>query len=115
MSSFVGDNFNVFLILMLSSHIKCFVQECEESPDAVDPDIAELLTKCKAGLIDYQVDSRYQLHLHLHLNLPSIIFSIVHCNPLLSYVKENTKSSSSSISYFRQMLIPSTLKSLPLT
>ena len=31
-------------------------QECEESPDAVNPDIAELMAKCKAGLIDYQAN-----------------------------------------------------------
>ena len=31
-------------------------QECEESEDAVKPEIAELLAKCKAGLIDYQAN-----------------------------------------------------------
>jgi len=37
-------------------HIAQLYKECEEGPDAVDPDIAELLTKCKAGLIDYQAN-----------------------------------------------------------
>ena len=32
------------------------VQECEESEDACKPEIAELLAKCKAGLIDYQAN-----------------------------------------------------------
>ena len=32
------------------------MQECEESEDAVNPDIAELMAKCKAGLIDYQAN-----------------------------------------------------------
>ena len=31
-------------------------QECEESEDAVKPEIAELLAKCKAGLSDYQAN-----------------------------------------------------------
>merc|ERR1712241_810253 len=30
--------------------------ECEESGDAVKPEIAEILAKCKAGLIDYQAN-----------------------------------------------------------
>ena len=32
------------------------IQECEESEDACKPEIAELLAKCKAGLIDYQAN-----------------------------------------------------------
>ena len=32
------------------------IQECEESKDACKPEIAELLAKCKAGLIDYQAN-----------------------------------------------------------
>ena len=32
------------------------IQECEESKEASKPEIAELLAKCKAGLIDYQAN-----------------------------------------------------------
>ena len=32
------------------------IQECEQSSEAAKPEIAELLAKCKAGLIDYQAN-----------------------------------------------------------
>ena len=39
-----------------SLHIVQLYKECEESEDATKPDIAALLAKCKAGLIDYQAN-----------------------------------------------------------
>lgn len=39
-----------------SLHIVQLYKECEESEDACKPEIAELLAKCKAGLIDYQAN-----------------------------------------------------------
>jgi len=39
-----------------SLNIVQLYKECEESEDAVKPEIAELLAKCKAGLIDYQAN-----------------------------------------------------------
>ena len=45
--------FGLFQVLRTS--VECF-QECEESEDACKPEIAELMAKCKAGLIDYQAN-----------------------------------------------------------
>jgi hypothetical protein len=39
-----------------SLHIVQLYKECEESEDACKPEIAALLAKCKAGLIDYQAN-----------------------------------------------------------
>ena len=47
----------VFFYCFLSCKMKSFCfQECEESEDACKPEIAELMAKCKAGLIDYQAN-----------------------------------------------------------
>merc|ERR1712066_54544 len=37
-------------------HTAQLYKECEESEDACKPEIAELMAKCKAGLIDYQAN-----------------------------------------------------------
>merc|ERR1711981_212860 len=39
-----------------AQHIAELYKECEESKEACKPEIAELLSKCKAGLIDYQAN-----------------------------------------------------------
>jgi len=39
-----------------AQHIAELYKECEESKEASKPEIAELLAKCKAGLIDYQAN-----------------------------------------------------------
>lgn len=44
------------IVTMIDYDIMFNVQECEESEDACKPEIAELLAKCKAGLIDYQAN-----------------------------------------------------------
>ena len=42
---------------MILKHLNCDIdQEVEESEDACKPEIAEILAKCKAGLIDYQAN-----------------------------------------------------------
>ena len=45
-------NLNLLLITSTNNN----VQECEASTEAGKPEIAELLAKCKAGLIDYQAN-----------------------------------------------------------
>ena len=45
-------NLNLLLITLTNNN----VQECEASTEAGKPEIAELLAKCKAGLIDYQAN-----------------------------------------------------------